>query len=39
MLGNVIIDLYVPYISDEYHQNIPNFKKIKYIKSGNGNGN
>ena len=39
ILGNVIIDLYVPYISDEYHQNIPNFKKIKYIKSGNGNGN
>ena len=31
ILGNVIIDLYVPYISDG---NVPNFKKINYIKSG-----
>ena len=32
ILGDVKIDLYVPYISDGYYRrNVPNFKKIKYV--------
>lgn len=36
ILGNVKIDLYIPYISDRYNNNrVPKFKKIKYINSNN----